>query len=101
MGHERSCTICEGHTLDVGLLRRKLSKRRWVAQAKVDGVTLRAALQYGGNRCIKNIPLGVPGHITLCVVLPPACGDVDGDLYFACMYVGAAFGDCGRHNMNG
>jgi len=85
MGHVRSCKICEGNTV-LGLLRRNLSKRRWYFQAKVDGVTLRVALQCGGNSSVKNIPLGEPGLIPLSVGLQSACGYVDGDQMF-CLYV--------------
>ena len=85
----------------MGFVTNQGNSRPWPPQAKVDGVTLRAALQYGGNSSVINGPLLEPGRIPLYVGLPSECGYVDGDCMFFLMYVGADFGECGRHNMDG
>ena len=49
----------------------------WSAQAKVEGIMLKAAWQWGRDCSVMNDPLGEPGCTPLYAALPPAWGSVD------------------------
>jgi len=51
----------------------------WSTQAKVEGITPRAAWHWGRDSSVVNDPLGEPGHTPLYVELPSAWGSLDGD----------------------
>jgi len=54
----------------------------WSTQAKVEGIVLRAAWQWGSDSSVVNDLLGEPGRTPLYVGLLSAWGSVDGDLMF-------------------
>jgi hypothetical protein len=53
----------------------------WSAQAKVEGIVLKAAWHWGGDSSVINDRLGEPGRTPLYVGLTSACGSVDGDCF--------------------
>jgi len=53
--------------------------RLWSTQAKVEGIMLKAAWQWGSDSSVINDPLGVPGCTPFYVGLPSTWGSVDGD----------------------
>jgi hypothetical protein len=55
----------------------------WSAQAKVEGIMLKAAWHWGSDSSIDNDPVGEPGRTPLYVGLLSAWGgSMDGDLTF-------------------
>jgi len=55
----------------------------WSTQAKVEGILLKAALDWGSDSSVINDPLGEPGHTPLYVGILPGWGSVDGDHMFS------------------
>jgi hypothetical protein len=51
----------------------------WSTQAKVEGIVLNAAWQWGRDCSVVNEPLGEPGRTPFYVGLLSAWGSVDGD----------------------
>lgn len=49
----------------------------WSAQAKVQGIVLKAVRHWGSNFSDVNVPLGKPGNTTLCVGLQSTWGSVE------------------------
>ena len=60
----------------------------WSTQAKVEGIVLRAAWQWGSDSSVVNDLLGEPGRTPLYVGLLSAWGSVDGDHMFSPFVVG-------------
>jgi hypothetical protein len=55
----------------------------WSAQAKVEGILVKAAWLWGSDSIIVNNPPGEPGSTQLYVCLPSAWSSVDGDRMFS------------------
>ena len=71
----------------------RVATTRWLtelcsAQAKVEGIVLKAAWHYGTDSNVVNDPRGEPGRTPLYVGLQPAWGSVDGDRMFSLYFVG-------------
>jgi hypothetical protein len=70
----------------------------WSTQAKVEGIVLKAAWQWGRDCSVVNDPLGEPGRTPLYVGPPSTWGSVDGDQTFSPSFVGELFiVDCDRY----
>jgi len=54
----------------------------WCTQAKVEGIVLNSAWQWGSSSSVVNDPLGEPPRTLLYIGLPSALGSVDGDHTF-------------------
>ena len=54
----------------------------WSAQAKMQGIVLKAARHWDSNISVVNDPFGEPGRTTLYVGLQSMWGSVDGDHIF-------------------
>jgi hypothetical protein len=68
------------------------------AQAKVEGILVKAAWHWGRDSSVENDPLGEPGHTPLYVGLPSTWGSVDGDQIFSPLFVGGLLiGDSHRY----
>jgi hypothetical protein len=63
--------------------------RLWSAQAKVEGIVLKAAWHWDSDSNVVNDPLGEPGRTPLYVCLPSAWDSVDGDRMFSPSFMGA------------
>jgi hypothetical protein len=62
----------------------------WSTQAKLEGIVLKAAWQWGRYCSVVNDPLGKPGRTPLYVGLPSTWGSVDGDQIFSPFCYGIA-----------
>jgi len=60
----------------------------WSTEAKVEGIVLKAAWDWGSDSRVVNDPLGGPGCTPLYVRLLSAWGFVDGDRMFLSHFVG-------------
>ena len=70
----------------------------WSAEAKVEGIVLKAAWHWGKDCSVINDPLGEPGRTPLHVGLPSTWGSGDGDQMFSPFFVGGFFiGDSDRY----
>jgi len=70
----------------------------WSTQAKVEGIVLMAALQWGRECSVINDPLGEPGRTPLYVGLPSMWGSVDGEQIFSPFFMeGLLIGDSERY----
>jgi hypothetical protein len=68
----------------------------WFTQARVEGIVLKAAWQWGSDCSVVNDPLGEPDRTLLYVDLPSTWGSVDGDQIFSLFFVGGLLiGDSG------
>ena len=66
----------------------------WSTQAKVEGIVLKAAWQWGTDTSVVNDPFGEPDRTPLYVGLPSAWGSVDGDRMFSPFsWEGSVIGD--------
>jgi len=68
-----------GDTLVKGYYEKCWLTGLWSTQAKVEGIVLKAAWQWGSNRSVINDPLGEPGRTPMYIVLPSVCSSVEGD----------------------
>jgi len=69
----------------------------WSTQAKVEGITPRAARQWGTDSSVVNDPFGEPGRTPWYVGLLSAWDSVENDLMFFHILFSSCFGDSGRH----
>ena len=72
--------------------------RFWSAQAKVEGIVLKAAWHWSSDSGVVNEPLGEPGLTPLYVGLPSTWGSVNSDHMFSPLsWEGFLTGDSDRY----
>jgi len=66
----------------------------WSTQAKMEGIVVKAAWQWGSDSSAVNDPLGEPGHTPLYVSFSTMWGSVESDCMLSpFLWVGSLTGD--------
>jgi hypothetical protein len=65
----------------------------WSAQAKVEGIVLKAAWYWGSDSSVVNNPLGKPGHTPLYIGLLSTWDSMNGDHMFPVFHGRAPYWD--------